>query len=119
MTTAAEAESWTPAPHWARATLGSSQAGPPQHAIPLHAPAVAIEAGHGRFVQARAEAQAALDAGFAPGFGLTTREREILRHVAAGHTNRRIAEELFIANCLCGNPRLPPGEETRPEGGAA
>ncbi|MDX6348644.1 MAG: hypothetical protein QOF84_3434 [Streptomyces sp.] len=51
----------------ARATLGSGQAGPPQQAIPFHALAVAVEAGHGRFVQARTEAQAALDAGFAPG----------------------------------------------------
>ncbi|WP_405776890.1 AAA family ATPase [Streptomyces sp. NBC_00859] len=31
------------------------------------------------------------------GFGLTSREKDVLRLVAAGHTNRRIAETLFIA----------------------
>lgn len=30
-------------------------------------------------------------------FGLTTREQEVHRLVAAGYTNRRIAEELYIS----------------------
>ncbi len=35
-------------------------------------------------------------------FGLTAREREILRLLADGYTNRRIAESLFIAESTAG-----------------
>jgi DNA-binding CsgD family transcriptional regulator len=35
-------------------------------------------------------------------FGLTTREREILRLLADGYTNRRIADELFISESTAG-----------------
>ena len=35
-------------------------------------------------------------------FGLTAREREVLALVAEGHTNRRIAGELFISESTAG-----------------
>jgi DNA-binding CsgD family transcriptional regulator len=31
------------------------------------------------------------------GLGLTAREREVLEHVAAGKTNREVADELFLS----------------------
>ena len=42
-----------------------------------------------------AEAPEQMDAG--PGAGLTGRELEVLRHVATGKTNRKIAQQLFIS----------------------
>lgn len=42
--------------------------------------------------QLRAAAAAAVES-----FGLTPREQDVHRLVAAGHTNRRIAEELYIS----------------------
>jgi DNA-binding NarL/FixJ family response regulator len=35
-------------------------------------------------------------------FGLTPREREVLSSVAAGRTNRQIADELFISESTAG-----------------
>jgi DNA-binding CsgD family transcriptional regulator len=48
-------------------------------------------------VAAPAHAQAPADP-----FGLTAREREILRLLAEGYTNRRIADELFISESTAG-----------------
>jgi DNA-binding CsgD family transcriptional regulator len=38
----------------------------------------------------------------APGIGLTRREREVLALLVEGHTNRRIADELFISESTAG-----------------
>lgn len=66
-------------------------------AVPLR-DAVRLLARRGRLALEEPEAAAAPEAAEEPEpFGLTAREREVLRRVAAGYTNRRIAEELFIS----------------------
>lgn len=66
-------------------------------AVPLR-DAVRLLARRGRLVLEEPEEAAAPEAAGEPEpFGLTAREREVLRRVAAGYTNRRIAEELFIS----------------------
>jgi DNA-binding CsgD family transcriptional regulator/tetratricopeptide (TPR) repeat protein len=51
---------------------------------------------HARLDLADPLAPAARPATPADPFGLTAREREVLRHLCAGHTNRRIAKTLYI-----------------------
>ena len=56
-------------------------------------------------VPTQAAAVPAASAGEAPAtdpFGLTSREREVLALVAEGHTNRRIADALFISESTAG-----------------
>ncbi|MEU4091875.1 AAA family ATPase [Streptomyces sp. NPDC026673] len=66
-------------------------------AVPLRE-AVRLLARRGRLaLEEPEEAVAAAPAEEPEPFGLTAREREVLRRVAAGYTNRRIAEELFIS----------------------
>ncbi|MFE7456961.1 AAA family ATPase [Streptomyces sp. NPDC057554] len=74
----------------ARARIGLAAAGPGEeiHPAVLVAPA-------GPPSRPAEETEPAIAA--AESFGLTPREQEVHRLVAAGHTNRRIAEELFIA----------------------
>jgi DNA-binding CsgD family transcriptional regulator/tetratricopeptide (TPR) repeat protein len=59
--------------------------------------AVALLAQRARLPLGRTAAPATAPAGPAEALGLTSRERDVLRLVSEGHTNRRIAEELFIS----------------------
>ncbi|WP_103533192.1 helix-turn-helix transcriptional regulator [Streptomyces sp. SM11] len=78
----------------ARITLDGSGAAP-GHDTGIH-PAVLTVVPAGEGPERPAEEQDPAIAAVAS-FGLTPREQDVHRLVAAGHTNRRIAEELFIS----------------------
>jgi DNA-binding CsgD family transcriptional regulator/tetratricopeptide (TPR) repeat protein len=55
-----------------------------------------------RFGATGASAGVSVAGGPAPAYGLTPREREVLALVAAGRTNRQVADELFISESTAG-----------------
>src|SRR5262249_55024105 len=67
----------------------------------LQSDAAALAARHR--VAAAPAAQPATPEGELAAAGLTRREIEILRHLAAGRTNRRIAADLFISQKTTGH----------------
>ncbi|PCG85969.1 hypothetical protein CIB93_11480 [Streptomyces sp. WZ.A104] len=77
----------------ARVTLDTADPGEGDHPVILTAPVDATGEEAEPFTDEKAgPAIAAVES-----FGLTPREQDVHRLVAAGHTNRRIAEELFIS----------------------
>ncbi|MEV8227636.1 AAA family ATPase [Streptomyces sp. NPDC079167] len=102
--------------HWAEAILTASGDRTPAAGLLREAHAVAVRlgarplaesvellAGRARIALTGPDDAAEGEAGPAPAvdaiesFGLTSREQEVHRLVAAGYTNRRIAEELYIS----------------------
>ncbi|MFJ1802991.1 AAA family ATPase [Streptomyces sp. NPDC088180] len=79
----------------ARITLDGSGAAPGPDAG-IHPAVLAAVPAQGSLVRPTADEQDPAIAAVAS-FGLTPREQDVHRLVAAGHTNRRIAEELFIS----------------------